>query len=154
MNEKYGRSPATEGLGTIMTLNHLNQDLLVSSEKTHDPPTYSMDDSGLGGGVINKSAGADNPVRMVNGKGSPGQMIGPIYTVGDMKPTQQQVMEYRQAIELMYFMDLWQDEKNERMTGIEYTGRAGTRMQALGSMITRITGEVLDPSVERVANIL
>lgn len=157
VNETYGRGPGTESIPTILTLNALEESLLVGSEKTIDPPTWSYDDGFMGGGTINKSAGANNALRIPNGKSSgfSGQPMGPIFAVGDMKPTMMQAEKYDLAVEKAFFLDILQSlGKDGRMTLGEAQMHQDIRWQAIITMFVRLQGELTDPLIERVFNIL
>lgn len=153
--EVYGRGPGTESMPDILTLNGLEETILVGSERIADPPTWSYDDGFMGGGTINKSAGANNPLRIPAGSrqaGFSGQPMGPIFTVGDLGHTEKRIETKKQEIADSFFLDLLTELEQQRMTLGEFTARQSDRFAALVLLFLRIQSEMLDPCIERVFN--
>jgi len=154
--EVYGRGPGTEALPDILTLNAMEETLLIGGERMVDPATWSWDDGFMGGGTINKSAGANNPLRVPTGgrtSGFTGQPMGAIFSVGDLTPQQKQAEQKKADVYDAFFLDVLQELESHRMTLGEYQMRANDRFTALVLLFLRLIAELLEPSINRVFNI-
>lgn len=155
MNEKYGRSPAMETMPDIIEANLMREALIIATEKILDPPTAATDDGSLAG-PIDTSAGAIN-VRHVSGRISEQshRWIEPVFTVGDIKPAKERILELQESIANSFFIDRLIDLNNEsRMTAYETNVRNTLRGQSLGTVYARQVMELFTPLIERSFNIL
>lgn len=155
-NEVYGRSPATEALPEIITLDGFSETLIEAAEKTIGPPMIVMTDA-LAGGEIDLSANATNevidPTAMIQPIG--GKVIEPIFQIGDLKPTYEEKGRLQEAIYTAFSVDRLLDLNNKtRMTLGEASIRNELRGQSLSSVYSREIAEVCDPMVRRVVHIL
>jgi hypothetical protein len=156
MNEKYGRSPAMEGLPDILEINAIREASIIAIEKSLDPPLAVFDDGTLGGGVIDTSAGAINTFSVSGRLGSAGSKpVEPLVTVGELNSTYARITELTENIRNHFMIDRLMDFNNEqRMTAYETSVRDNLRGQTLGSTFSRQIAEVFLPLIERVFNIL
>ncbi len=154
LGEKWGRSPATEGMADILEVNAMREAAELAVEKSLDPPLMVMDDGALGGGVIDTSAGAIN-VRTISGRLGSQKPIEPIYTVGELNTTYARITELKEDIKNGFFVDRLLDFNNEqRMTAYETSLRDGLRGQSLGTVYSRQMAELLTPLIQRTFHIL
>lgn len=154
IGEKWGRSPATENMADILEVNAMREAAEIAVEKSLDPPLTVLDDGGLGGGVVDTSAGAIN-VRTVSGRLGNQKPIEPIYTVGELNTTYARITELKEDIKNGFFVDRLLDFNNEqRMTAYETSLRDGLRGQSLGTVYSRQMAELLVPLIQRTFHIL
>lgn len=153
--EIYGRSPATEGLPEIISLDGFSEALELAAEKTLDPPLEVFTDA-ISGGVIDSSAGAHNAkISPMGARDMDIPMARPIFTVGDMKPAQEEKKELKEAIYAMFSVDRLLDLNNDtRMTLGEANIRNELRGDSLAAVYNRLINEFYDPAVRQVVNIL
>lgn len=156
VNEVYGRSPASELLPEIITLDGFSELTIEAAEKLLGPPLVVFTDA-LAGGVFDNSANAINaaidPTSMLQNVG--GKIAEPVYTVGDMKPVYEEKARIEQAIYTGFSVDRLLDLNNDtRMTLGEANIRNELRGQSLSSVYSREISEVLYPLVRRVVHIM
>lgn len=154
-SEIYGRSPASELLPEIITLDGFSETLIEAAEKTLGPPVAALTDA-ISGGVVDLSANAVNAVIDSTGvRDIGGKVIEPIITVGDMKPTYEEKMRLKDSIYTGFSVDRLLDLNNEtRMTLGEANIRNELRGQSLSNVYSREIAEVCYPMVSRVVNIM
>lgn len=156
MGEKYGRSPAFECMATIVELNAAREAMTIATEKQLDPTIIVNDDSILGNGTIDTSAGSILVRRSDARMGDKNRPAAePLYTVGDMGSTKELISELREVIMNAFFIDRLLDMNNDqRMTLGEANIRNLLRGQSLVTIYARQIAELFKPLVERVFNIL
>lgn len=155
--EKYGRSPGMAALPDILELNAMREAYILGQEKTLDPPMALYEDSSLGNGVLDTSAGAVN-VFSPTGRGAAtgaGKAVEPLYTVGELPTAKERIMELTENVRNHFFVDRLLDLNNEtRMTLGEANIRNELRGQSLTPVYSRQETEVLIRVMERVFNSL
>lgn len=155
IKEKYGRSPGMAALPDILEINSIREAEIVAIEKQLDPPLGVLHDGVLGGGTLDTSPGAVNVLNVrgrVTGRENP---IFPLFTVGDMAPTDKRIEELKQSISDHFFIDRLLDLNNEvRMTLGEAQIRNKLRGFTLGSLFSRQTVELFTPLIKRTFNLL
>lgn len=150
--EVWGRSPATTALPEIMEINSTRQAAIVAVEKHLDPPLWVRENSVLGGGVVDTSAGAINVAKQT---GRPGENpINVLVTVGELQSTYGRMTEIQNDIEEIYLTDkLISLQGDQRMTLGEAQIRNEERRQSLGIIFALQLAEVFTPLIGRVFNI-
>lgn len=155
IREKYGRSAGMGALPDILELNAIREAEIVAIEKLLDPPLGVLDDGVLGNGVLDTSPGAVNVLNIngrVTGRENP---VFPLFTVGDIKSTQERIEELKASINDHFNIDRLLDLNNEtRMTLGEAQIRNKLRGFTLGSLFSRQTTELFTPLIKRTFNIL
>lgn len=155
IGEKQGRSPGMEALPDILEMNAIREAYTLAHEKNLDPPMAVYDDTVLGGGTIDTSAGAIN-VFSVSGRLGTGQKpVEQLITTGELESTINRIAELREIIRNHFFIDRLMDLNNEtRMTLGEANIRNELRGQSLGTVYSRQIAELFVPLIERTFNIL
>jgi hypothetical protein len=155
MNEIYGRSPAMNALPSILEANALGQAYPLAVEKNLEPTLVVQDDSVMGSGKIDTSAGAIITVSM-SGRMNHGQKaIEPLVLTGEPEKTLPRRTELRQIIQSHFFQDQLQDQNRDpRMTLGEYQGRTQTNSRNLNTVFQRQYAEVFVPMIEATFAIL
>lgn len=153
MGEKYGRSPSTQSLPSIMEANQLGELWLLAGEKTLDPPIMVADDGVAGNGIVNTSAGGITVVN-VSGRINTGMKpIEPLFVVGDLQWTAARRTELAEIIKNQYFIDRLMDLNNEhRMQNPEVFVRNELRGQTLNTTYARQFAELFVPLIETTFN--
>lgn len=152
--ERYGRSNGMMALPDIKEANILAEALIVATEKGLDMPKGVMDDSMLGGGTIDTSAGA------INVFNASAQMANraPIFDIGsqpDIRYAMERMAQLHENIAQHFYIDRLLDFNNDtQMTFGEAQIRAGLRNASLSSLFSRQINECLTPLIDRAVNIL
>lgn len=154
LGEVYGRSAAMEALQDVLELNAIREAEIIATEKILDPPLGVADDSVMGNGTIDTSAGAIN-VFNISGRIGNSQPVFPLYTVGDLKPIKERIEELKLSIASHFLIDRLLDLANEtEMTLGEVKMRDKMRGMTLKTVFGRQIAELFTPMVRRVFNIL
>lgn len=156
LGEKYGRSPAMEGLSDILEINAIREAYTLAHEKNLDPPIAVFDDGSSGASVIDTSAGG---VTVFSVSGRLGQNFQKPFeqmiTTGELQSTMGRIGELTELIKNTFFIDRLMDLNNEtRMTLGEAQIRDNLRGQSLAPVYGRQLAEVFTPLIERVYNIM
>jgi hypothetical protein len=151
--EVWGRSPATQAMPDIMELNSTRQASIVAIEKYLDPPLYTWENSILGGGVIDTTAGA---VTVAKQTGRAGQKpIEQLIVTGELTATYGRMNEISEIIDEMYYSDkLSSLGKDTRITLGEAEKLDNMRKQALTNVFVKQITELYIPLIGRVFNML
>lgn len=150
--EQYGRSAGMMALPDIREANALREGVIVATEKSLDPPQGVYSDGGLGGGIIDTSAGAINVFNPTANGQAP---IFPIVTVGSIQDAVARLEELKNNIAQHFSIDRLLDFNNEQqMTLGEAQIRNSIRTASLSSLFSRQITEVFTPLVERSVNML
>ena len=154
IGEDYGRSNGMTALPAVMSLNALNEAVIVATEKQLDPPLGLLDSGRLGGGTIDTSAGAlnvfDNSGRMTGEK-----PVFALFTVGELQSAEKLKEAFKQDITQAFGLDRLLDLNNEtQMTAFETSVRNRMRGESLGGNFSRQKSEVFTPLIQRGFNVL
>ena len=153
--EKQGRSPAMLALPDITEMNAIREAYELAHEKNLDPPMALYDDSALGGGTIDTSAGAVTVFSPSGRLGNGQKPFDQLITVGELQSTITRIAELKEIIKNHFFIDRLLDLNNEtRMTLGEANIRNDLRGQSLGTSYTRQFNEMLSRLLQRAFNIL
>ena len=149
VGETYGRSPATEVLPDIKTVNEMMKTTIKGAQKMVDPPMQMPDDGFL------------LPVKMAPGSinyyraGSPQtDRIASIETGGKPDIGLEMINDRRDHIVRAFFADLMQMQQKLEMTATEVLQRQEDRMRLIAPMVGRMQTESLSPIIERVYNVM
>jgi len=149
----YGRSPAMDALSDILELDGIWESLTLAIEKNLDPPIVVLDDGRLGADKIDTSPKAINVFRITGRIGNQ-PPVSPMFTVGEMKSTQELVTVLVDSIMQHFLIDRLLDLNNEtQMTLGEAQIRNSIRGTLLGSVFDRQITEMLTPTIQRTFNI-
>lgn len=151
--EVWGRSPATQCMADIMELNSTRQASIVAIEKFLDPPMYTWENSILGGGVIDTSAGAITVAKQTGRAGT--RPIEQLITTGELHYTYERMNEVSSIIDEMFYSDKFSGLGNDhRLTLGEANKLDNMRRQALSNVFIRQITELYIPLISRVFNML
>jgi len=152
--EKYGRSPAMQALPDILEINAVREGKMLATEKLLEPPLIVLDDGSLGAGEIDTSAGALNVIN-ISGRVGNNDPVKPLYTVGELQSTENQIEQLTQNITQAFFIDRLLDLNNDtRMTLGEAQIRNRIRGDSLTSIFDRQELEIFVPLVDRTIKVL
>jgi len=152
--ELYGRSLGMDALPDILELNVVREATTIAIEKMLDPPLAVLDDSKLGNGEIDTSAGAINTFN-ISGRAGEKDPIFPIFTVGEIRQAAALIEVLTESVANHFLIDRLLDFNNEtRMTLGEAQIRNRLRNATLGSIFSRQISELFSPLVIRTFNIL
>lgn len=153
MGEKYGRSPATAAMPTILEANSMGQAYILAIEKTLDPALLVMDDGTMGGLTIDTSPGGTTVVSVSGRMSGTQKPIQELFSVGDLQWTAARRQELTEEIKNHFFLDRLMDLNSEqRMQNPEVAIRNELRGQALNTVYTRQLTEMFVPIIETTFN--
>jgi hypothetical protein len=136
-----------------MELNSIRQASIVAIEKFLDPPLYTWENSILGGGVIDTTAGAITVAKQTGRAG--GKPIEQLIVTGELNSTYARMGEISDIVDTMFYSDKLMDLNNEqRQTAQEANIRNEMRKSALSNVFARQITEMYGRLVSRVFNIL
>lgn len=152
--ELYGRSLGMDALPDILELNVVREATTIAIEKMLDPPLAVLDDSKLGNGEIDTSAGAINTFN-ISGRAGERDPIFPLFTVGEIRQAAALIEVLTESVANHFLIDRLLDFNNEtRMTLGEAQIRNRLRNATLGSIFSRQISETFSPIVRRTFNVL
>lgn len=147
--EVYGRSPATDHMALIKRLNSAAKAKQIASQKVVDPPYI------VSGKILNRFS--TNPGWVVrsddpNVTAQPlMQGYRPEIAIEEINSMQQELL---QAYRTDFFVMMAQMSASREMTAAEIVERSGEKAAMLGSMLGGLYKQFLDPSLDRVFEIL
>jgi hypothetical protein len=146
----YGWSPAWAALPDARQVNHLQMMMDALAEKTAFPPVSAPSSME---GEMDLSAGAVNYYDDAGGKGQ--SPISPIGIVGNYNIGLQRIQEKQQTIRKHFHADLFEMFGNidKQMTAAEVNARLREKVIQISPSFARLTGELLNPLLERVFQI-
>ncbi len=151
-SDVYGRSPAWHALGDVKMLQRLHMKKFEALEKVLDPPVQV--DSSVQDISVNTLPGGVSRVSSTNQNGG----VRPAYQINpDMNAIRVEIDGTKESIEKHFFTDFFLAMLNDGRSGITATEVVeihGEKMLMLGPILERTQNEKLDPSIDRVFNIL
>lgn len=151
-NNPWGRGPGHEVMVDIKGINAIEEKGLKALAKMVDPPVIAPDNSKQ----INMIPGGVTKYSGANGGGD--QMIKPLYDVRfDIASADAKVEQYKQEVKEAFYTDLFQmisSSTGPQMTAREVIERHEEKMTMLGPVLDRLHKEFLEPTVERVYDIM
>ncbi len=147
-NYLYGSSPSMVALPDVKTLNRIDKSVTEALEAAVHPPMSLPYD------------GYIEPIYLTPGglnyrlTSDPKDKAEPLYTVGDISAGIKAKEEITQNIQEAYFVDLFMMLQDNTMTATEVMQRAQEKMLLLGTVVGRITHELLTPLIRRVLDIM
>jgi hypothetical protein len=148
-SDSYGRGPGGDALGDARMLQRLQKDKLVALDKVINPPVQAdsmATINTLPGGVSRYSGTMQNAG------------VKPVYQVEpDFQNLELAIQNTKNDISKTFYADLFLmlsqgDVRN--MTAREVVERHEEKLLALGPVLERLEGELLDPLVSRTFNIM
>ena len=141
--EVYGRSPAMTALPFLKLLQQMVKTVLRAGQKIVDPPLLVPDDGVLG------------PVRTVPGglnyyRASSGNRIEPLLTGANIPIGHDMIVDIREQVRMMFFLDQLQFSGGPQMTATEVIERTERTMRLLGPILGRLQSEFLGPMIDRI----
>lgn len=150
--EVWGRSPAIQSMPDIMELNSTRQASIVAIEKYLDPPLYTWENSILGGGVIDTTAGAVNVAKQTGRAGQ--KPVEQLIVTGELDATYGRMNEISEIIDEMNYSDKLSGLGNDhRLTLGEANKLDNMRKQALTNVFIKQITELYIPLIGRVFNV-
>jgi hypothetical protein len=146
-NEKYGRSPAMDGISTIKRANQEKYSTLKAAQLAVEPPVQVP---------VNMQRRLNLSPKGVNIYKNPGSRIFPV-DVGSGYPFGRDVLEMlHDEIDNIFMVPLFRmlDRLDREVTAREVMERQGERVSSLSGPITRQNSEGLGPIVMRTFNIM
>lgn len=145
-SEVYGRSPGTEALPSIKTLNAMAASLLRITNMIAEPPIIATDNS-----VVGRFGYGPRTITYIK----PGlDRPEPLNVTGNPQFALERMSSLTQSIRRMFFNDLLQLQQGPQMTAREVVTRNSERFQILSAVLGRLITELLDPLVSRVFELL
>lgn len=146
----YGFGPGHEALGDIKMLMKFQMDRLIALDKVIDPP-------------IQKGNAVQGEANMMPGGvtttsiSSPDSGVKPAYQINpDLNAIEMAIQKTATSIEKTFYADLFLMLANVEVgkaTAYEISKRYQEKLEILGPVLANITGEMLDPIIERTFNI-
>lgn len=139
--ETYGRGRGMNALPSIMLLNQVWEDFSLALEFKLDPATYQLHDAVAGNGFIDKSAGANNILRI--NKALPNvPPFGKLFDVQDTRDIPMIIEKLVETISNHFMIDRLINLNNDvEMTKGEAFLRNAIRQSTLRSIVSRIMRE-------------
>jgi hypothetical protein len=144
-DELYGRCPGMTALPDVKMLQQMMRTLIVSAQKSADPPTFLPDDSVVG------------PVRLIPGGISYYRGQREIFQLQppNTLPVTLEILErQRELIRSTFYVDVMQTAQTQDMTATEATYRQQEKMRLMGPMLGRLEAELLGVIIARVYGML
>lgn len=146
----YGYGPGHEALGDIKMLMKFHMDRLIALDKIIDPP-------------IQKGNAVQGEANMMPGGvtttsiSSPDSGVRAAYQINpDLNAIEMAIQKTATSIEKTFYADLFLMLANVEVgkaTAYEISKRYQEKLEILGPVLANITGEMLDPIIERTFNI-
>lgn len=147
----YGRSPGWDSIGDVKMLQKMQKDKLIALDKIVDPPMQK--DASVNGDVNTLPGGVS-----ISSSTSPNAGVRPAYQINpDLNALEQSIRLTRNDISENFYTNLFMmmaqsDRKN--ITAREVIEKHEEKLLMLGPVIERLESEMLDPTIDRVFNIL
>ena len=139
----YGSSPVIDALASVILANRITKTFWINNEKLANPP-LDVPYQGYQGD-IDISPGAINYRSDPNDK----NRITPVITNGNINITIESLQAAKSVIDQKLFVDLFLLSKDTTMTATEVIQRSQEKLLMLGSVIGRLTNDVLTPILFR-----
>ena len=138
--EEYGRSPAMDAIYDIIKLNNMNKTVLEMGHMAVAPPWNVPEE--LRGQVRYRPKGF-NYYEETN------RMIHPIHAGSQFPITLELLQDVRAQVKEAYQVDFFMmiNRQDKQMTATEIIERTGEKAAILGTWVSRLASELLDPLV-------
>jgi hypothetical protein len=147
----YGTSPAMDCLGDIKGLQQLEERKLTLVDKLSNPPLKGPPE--LQNTRVSLLPGDLTFVQTVTG----GQQLEPIHVIPPqaIPATAEEIRRHEERVDQGFYVDMFlmleQSEGNAPdMTAREVVERHEEKMLQIGPVLERLTGDMLDPTIDRV----
>ena len=142
---KWGHSPATIGMGDILTLNQIKEATLEAAGKAIDPATLTEQQNLIGD--LDLDRGGLTVVTDING-------MKPYESGTKFDVSNLEIKMLTEAIQKYFFQDQLQLKESPQMTATEVNVRYELMQRLLGPTFGRLKTDLLDPLIQRTFNIL
>ncbi len=142
---KWGKSPAIDALGDILTLNQLKEATLEAAGKAIDPAQLAEDGAVIGD--LNLDRGGVTVVTDING-------LRPHETGTKFDVSNLEVQWHTESIRNHFFQNQLELKESPAMTATEVNVRYELMQRLIGPTLARLKSDLLDPMIERTFNIL
>lgn len=142
---KWGKSPAIDALGDILTLNQLKEAVLEAAGKAIDPAQLVEDGALIGD--LNLDRGSKTVLTDINA-------IRPNETGTRFDVSSMEVSDHREMIRNHFFQNQLELKESPAMTATEVNVRYELMQRLIGPTLVRLRHDLLDPLVQRTFNIL
>lgn len=142
---KWGKSPAIDSMGDILTLNQLKEAILEAAGKAIDPPQKVEDGAVIGD--IDLDRGGLTTVTDING-------IAPLTTGTQFDVGALQVDWLTNSIRNHFYQNQLELKESPAMTATEVNVRYELMQRMMGPTLGRLKNDLLDPMIQRTFNIL
>lgn len=150
-SDVYGKSPGWDILGDVKMLQKMEKDKLIALDKLVDPPVQA---DGNVADAVNLLPGGLTRSSAV----TPNSGVRPVYQVQpDLKSIELSIEKCKMAISEGLFTDLFMmvaQADRPNMTAREVVERHEEKLLMLGPVLERLESELLDPTIDRVFNIM
>ncbi len=147
-NEKYGRSPAMDGISTIKRLNQEKYSTLRAAQLSVEPPLQVP---------VEMSRRLNLSPKGINTYKHPNNRVYPIDAGGRGYPFGRDMLEIlRDEVNDVFMVPLFRmlDSLDRQVTAREVMERQGERVSSLSGPLTRQNAEGLGPMIMRTFNIM
>lgn len=146
----YGFGPGHEALGDIKMLMKFHMDRLIALDKVIDPPVQK-------GNAVQGEANMMPGGVTTTSISSPDSGVRAAYQINpDLNAIETAIQKTATSIEKTFYADLFLMLANVEVgkaTAYEISKRYQEKLEILGPVLANITGEMLDPIIERTFNI-
>ncbi len=149
--ELYGIGPGWVALPDAQTLNRMEESTLKMGQRAVEPPLLVPDD-----GILTQLSGAPNSINVVRSDlltRARGNVIQPLPTGSNFPITRELMQDKQEQVRTTFFANLMQLFNDPRMTATQVLELEAEAQRLMAPMLSRIKGELLDPTVNRVFQI-
>ncbi len=142
---KWGKSPAIDSMGDILTLNQLKEATLEAASKVIDPPQKTEDGALVGD--LDLDRGGLTVLTDING-------IAPLMTGTQFDVSNLEVQWLTESIRNHFYQNQLELKESPAMTATEVNVRYELMQRMMGPTLGRLKNDLLDPMIQRTFNIL
>lgn len=142
---KWGKSPAIDAMGDILTLNQLKEATLEAAGKAIDPAMATENGNIIGD--LNLDRGELTVVNDLNG-------LRPIESGSRFDVSNMEIQDHREMIRNHFFQNQLELKESPAMTATEVNVRYELMQRLIGPTLVRLRHDLLDPLIQRTFNIL
>lgn len=142
---KWGKSPAIDAMGDILTLNQLKEATLEAAGKAIDPAQLVEDGALIGD--LNLDRGSKTVMVDING-------IRPNESGTRFDVSNMEVSDHREMIRNHFFQNQLELKESPAMTATEVNVRYELMQRLIGPALSRLKHDLLNPMVQRTFNIM
>ena len=144
-SSKWGRSPAMTSLPTILTLNQLQELIIIAAGKVVDPANLTTERGLLSD--LDLNSGGLTVLRNIND-------LKPYESGARFDVSQLQRKDLVDQIRSIFYVDQLELKESPAMTATEVQVRYELMQRLLGPTLGRLQSDLLDPIIQRTFNLL